>query len=109
MRQKQKIHLVTLSAVLFLALAGAGSAQAQARHLQHTVSVRVPSVVKIIPDPIAVGPTGLPVFRVITNDPVLRRRLEQGADGGLVAEALAADSVDEAGTSSDFRFTVVTP
>jgi hypothetical protein len=109
MRAKSTIQIGALSLVLFLSLAGAESAQAQSRSLQHTVSVRVPSVVRILPGPVAVGPTGLPVFRVVTNDPSLRRRLEEGSEGGLVAERLVAYAGRGSESTADFRYTVVAP
>ncbi len=109
MRTKWTIQLSTLISFLVLALASTEAAQAQSRPLQHTVSARVPSVVRILPDLVAVGPTGIPVFRVVTNDPALRRRLEQGPEGGLVAEALAADFYRGADSPAAFRVTVVSP
>lgn len=109
MRAKSKIQIGVLSSVLYLLLAAPEAAQAQGRQLSHTVSVQVPTIVRMVPDPVAVGPNGLPIYRVVTNDPVLRRRLEQGAEGGLVAEALVAAPGRNTGSTGDFRFTVVAP
>ena len=109
MRTKSKIQVGALCSILLLSLAGVGSVQAQSRSLQHTVSVRVPRVVRIVPDPVAVGPTGLPVLRVVTNDPAVRRRFAEGSEGGLVAEALVAEPGRDRESTADFRFTLAAP
>jgi hypothetical protein len=109
MGTKSKIQVGVLSSILLLSFAGADVAQAQGRQSSHTVSVRVPSVVKIVADPVALGPTGLPVLRVVTNDPTIRRRFERGAEGGMVAEALTATPGHEGGPMADYRFTAVAP
>jgi hypothetical protein len=108
MRAKSLIQAGLLSSIL-VSIAGVGSVQAQVRPSTQTVSIQVPSVVKIVADPTAVGPTGLPRFRVVTNDPAIRRRLEQGAEGGLVAEALVAELSGGRESAADYRFTVVAP
>jgi hypothetical protein len=109
MRAKSTIQIGVTSSIVSLLLAAPGAVQAQGRHLNHTVSVQVPTIVRMVPDPVAVGPNGLPIYRVVTNDPVLRRRLERGAEGGLVAEALVAAPGRSAESKGDFRFTVVAP
>jgi hypothetical protein len=109
MRAKSTIQIGVTSSIVSLLLAAPGAAQAQGRQLSHTVSVQVPTIVRMVPDPVAVGPNGLPIYRVVTNDPVLRRRLQQGAEGGLVAEAMVAATGRSAGSTGDFRFTVVAP
>jgi hypothetical protein len=109
MRAKSKIQISALTLILSLSLAGTGMLQAQTRPSGQMVAVRVPSVVKIVSDSAAVSPTGLPVFRVVTNDPALRRRMEAGAEAGVIAEAMAAGLTRGGESSADFRFTVVSP
>ncbi len=70
-----------LAVLLLLAAAAPAEVTAQGHprgEAQHNVRVVVPSIVRIIADPVARNVDGSPVLRVVTNDPAIRAQYAAG-------------------------------
>ena len=123
MKARIKIALIGLAAAAALPFTpDTGAAQGVYRSgatIIYTLSVQVPSVVKLVVDPTAKNPDGTPLLRVLTNDRAIRAAAAQGITPQLIQLASApegrelhAKGSEAPATSRDegpvLRYTVVT-
>ncbi|HWA41181.1 MAG TPA: hypothetical protein VG712_06180 [Gemmatimonadales bacterium] len=80
-------HLVALTSLAALGTLAPASLRAQGspgRQSQHLVTAVVPSIVKMVVDPVARNVDGSPVLRVVTNDPAIRARYAGGVPAVVI-------------------------
>lgn len=96
MQFRHRVALTSFAALLLAVatprgIAAQGSPRGQA---QHTMRVVVPSIVRIVADPVARNADGSPVLRVVTNDPAIRAQYAAGVPSAVVR--LAESTIDPA-------------
>ncbi|HVX87485.1 MAG TPA: hypothetical protein VG940_01055 [Gemmatimonadales bacterium] len=100
-------HLAALSAIVSLGALAPAGLQAQgrpARQAQQVVTAVVPSIVRVVADPVARNADGSPLLRVITNDPAIRARYGAGVPTVVVRRGdAAADLTIHAKGGSDLE------
>lgn len=86
-------HLVPAASLMVVWALAPASLQAQGnpgRQAQQTVTAVVPSIVRVVADPVARNADGSPLLRVITNDPAIRARYGAGVPTVVVRRGDAA-------------------